>query len=144
MQGHDSPTREDLERSGSADSSEVSNLETASISLLDARSKQLPVCEISLSSDLQTLLHSMRPSLECCTGRRHACMPETVHCLKMFSAPQDKSGSAPPAGGPSGRLGDPHVTDSEGMSHNARPGEFAPNDPKAPAENTPENARKAS
>ena len=71
-------------------------------------------------------------------------MPETVHCLNLFSAPQDKSGSAPPAGGPSGRLGDPHVTDSEGMSHNARPGEFAPNDPKAPAENTPENARKAS
>ncbi|BDA45830.1 hypothetical protein COCOBI_07-6170 [Coccomyxa sp. Obi] len=60
------------------------------------------------------------------------------------SSSEDNTTSGAPAGGPSGRLGDPHVTDAEGMSHNARPGEFAPNDPKAPAENTPENARNAS
>lgn len=44
-------------------------------------------------------------------------------------------------GGPSGRPGDSHTTAEEGVQRNARPGEFAPNDPKKPDENIPEATR---
>lgn len=56
----------------------------------------------------------------------------------MDSAGKDtKSGTA----GPSGRPSDSHATSEDGVQRNARPGEFAPNDPKKPAENNPENTR---
>ena len=52
------------------------------------------------------------------------------------------SGSGEKAlGGPSGRPGDPYTTAEEGVQRNARPGEFAPNDPKKPEENNPEATR---
>ena len=36
---------------------------------------------------------------------------------------------------------DSHKSTEEGTSRNAKPGEFAPSDPKKPDTNTPENAR---
>ena len=36
---------------------------------------------------------------------------------------------------------DSHKSKEEGTSRNAKPGEFAPSDPKKPDSNTPENAR---
>ncbi|CAL5220423.1 g2436 [Coccomyxa viridis] len=49
------------------------------------------------------------------------------------------------AGGtsPTGKT-DSHKSPEEGTSRNAKPGEFAPSDPKKPESNTPENSREKS
>lgn len=39
---------------------------------------------------------------------------------------------------------DSHKSPEEGTSRNAKPGEFAPSDPKKPESNTPENSREKS
>ena len=53
----------------------------------------------------------------------------------------DSGSDSKAIGGPSGRPGDPYTTAEEGVQRNARPGEFAPNDPKKPDENNPEATR---
>ena len=53
----------------------------------------------------------------------------------------DSGSGSQPVGGPSGRPGDPYTTAEEGVQRNARPGEFAPNDPKKPDSNSPEATR---
>jgi hypothetical protein len=54
------------------------------------------------------------------------------------SASPDATSSTP---GPSGRPSDSHATSEDGVQRNARPGEFAPNDPKKPEQNIPEHSR---
>ena len=57
------------------------------------------------------------------------------------SGTSDSGGSSGTFGGPSGRPGDPYTSAEEGVQRNARPGEFAPNDPKKPDDNNPEATR---
>ena len=57
------------------------------------------------------------------------------------SSSADSGSGSGTTGGPSGRPGDSHTTAEEGVQRNARPGEFAPNDPKKPDDNNPEATR---
>lgn len=114
LQGHDSPTREELEGSGAADNSEVCSCSFVTGAGVRCAAYFVPYCMYTMC-------------------RFRVLLPDILSWL-LQDTPR----------GPSGRLGDSHVSDTEGTQRNARPGEFAPNDPAAPEENTPENARNVS